>query len=85
MTSTVYLTAGQIVETAISRREINKLFREQDESDEWPVRGRFNATNRAIRRIQKLQRESGIYLEGLEYALAVEHEISCIVNEAVQK
>ena len=59
---------------------INALFRRQDESHLYPIRGRFDATERAIRRLRRLARE-GLALEpGLEYALALDAEISAIVN-----
>lgn len=59
---------------------INALFRRQDESHLYPIRGRFDATERAIRRLRRLARE-GLALEpGLEYALALDAEIGAIVN-----
>ena len=61
-------------------RAINKMFRLQDTSNLWPVSGKFNATNRAIRRAQKWQRESGVSLQGLEYCYFISSEISSIVN-----
>lgn len=64
-----------------SRRTINKWFREQDESGKWPICGRFNATERAIRIVRKFARVGGYDLQGLEYALALEAEISRIVNK----
>jgi hypothetical protein len=42
------------------RRIINKLFRRQDESDKWPIQGRFNVTDRAIRHAQKFEQASEI-------------------------
>lgn len=62
---------------------INALFRRQDESHLFPIRGRFNATERAIRRLQRLAREGAVIEPGLEYALALEAEISAIVNGAI--
>jgi hypothetical protein len=63
-----------------SIRIINRLFRARDDSDAWPVSGRFNATERAIRKLRRLQVvEHG----GLEYALSLDGEISRIVNQAV--
>lgn len=59
---------------------INALFRRQDESHLFPIRGRFNATERAIRRLQRLAREGAVIAPGLEYALALDAEISAIVN-----
>lgn len=59
---------------------INALFRAQDESNLWPVAGRFNATERAIRRLQRAQRDGACINSGLEYALALDAEISRVVN-----
>lgn len=60
-------------------RAINKIYRSQDESDLWPVKGRFNVTERAIRRVQRFARSNGA-IYGLEYCLAIENEMSDIVN-----
>lgn len=66
-----------------NRAAINRAFRAADESHLWPVRGRFNATERAIRRVQHFMREGGYDLTGLEYALALDAELSRVVNEAI--
>lgn len=47
----------------------------------WPICGRFNATERAIRRLQRTAEYT--YTDGLEYALALDSEISRIVNGEV--
>lgn len=61
-----------------TKRMINAYFRANDESHKWPICNKFDATGRAIRRLQ------GQYLHGgLEYFLALESEISSIVNAAV--
>ena len=66
-----------------NRRQVNKFFRSIDESKLFPVCGRFNATERAIRRVRKLERE-GLCLESpYEYGLALDAEISRIVNAAI--
>ena len=81
------LTPHEIAERAegldglANRAMINKLFRKQDESHLWPINGRFNATNRAIRRLQEAQRDGLCIDDGLEYALALDAEISNIVND----
>ena len=62
---------------------INRMYREQDESHLWPIRGRFNVTNRAIRRARDFERESGVALGGLEYCYILESALSDIVNGAV--
>lgn len=63
----------------MTRRQINAYFRKNDESHKWPICGRFNATERAIRRVRRYG--FGVY-GGLEYYLAVEHELIEIVNAA---
>ena len=55
-------------------RIINKLYRKQDESHMWPIRGKFNVTERAIRRTR------GSCDCPYSYALTLEQEISLIVN-----
>jgi uncharacterized protein (DUF1015 family) len=74
---------GYVVSTHASIRHINKLFRSIDESHKWPVSGRFNATERAIRRMRKLRREYGPGYTVEEYAYALRDEIARIVNAEV--
>ena len=66
----------------INVKKINKSFRAKDDSHLWPINGEFNATDRAIRRIAKLQKESGGCYYDCEYSyqLTLENEISQIVN-----
>lgn len=59
---------------------INRAFRRADESHLWPVLGKFDATERAIRRVRAFVRESGCPMYGLEYAYALDSEISRTVN-----
>lgn len=66
--------------TDMSVRQINQLFREHDESHLWPICGRFNATERAIRRVREVMRSNGA-TGGFEYALLLDEEIGKIVNE----
>lgn len=61
-----------------SKRVINAYYRANDESHKWPICNKFNATERAIRRLRPLRLN-----EGLEYFLALDREISRIVNGAV--
>lgn len=63
----------------MTKREIRRVFRDNDESHKWPVCGEFNATERAIRRVARMEREGG-KLSSLEYAYALDREISTIVN-----
>jgi hypothetical protein len=58
---------------------INKLYRKHDESDLWPICGRFNATERAIRQARKFQAASGA-VYGYEYSMLLDSLISDIVN-----
>lgn len=64
-----------------SVRKINKYFRLHDESNKYPICGRFNATERAIRRLRRNGTTGSLYYGGLEYYLALDREISLIVND----
>ena len=64
----------------MSIREINKHFRNEDDSNKWPICGKFNVTERAIRKLREYRRQGLEINEGLEYYLALEAEISDIVN-----
>lgn len=81
-----YLTAEQIADRAEAfdgkrnRAEINRLFRKQDESHLAPIYGRFNATERAIRRLRRAEADGAVIGDGLEYSYALDAEISNIVN-----
>jgi hypothetical protein len=64
----------------LSVRQINALFRQNDESHLWPIRGRFNVTERAIRRVRHdILRHIGS-TGGCEYAAILDAEIEHIVN-----
>ena len=63
--------------------KINKVFRKYDESNLWTVCGKFNVTERAIRRLRKWRRDGLDVNTGLEYALCLESEISRIVNNQI--
>ena len=56
---------------------INKLFRAQDESHLWPIRNRFNVTERAIKKARKY-RDSQV--DGLAYCFVLDQWLSVIVN-----
>ena len=60
--------------------QINNLFRRFDDSRAWPVCGRFNVTERAIRRLRRYRRAGLDIAPGLEYYLTLEREIGEIVN-----
>lgn len=66
----------------MSVRQINAYLRKNDDSHLWPICGRFNATERAIRRVRRLRRQGLDIYGGLEYYLTVEREICEIVNAA---
>ena len=59
--------------------KINRSYRAQDESHLYPINNRFDATERAIRKARKFQRESGA-VYGLEYSLLLDSILSDIVN-----
>ena len=60
-------------------KAINKLYRQQDESHTWPISGRFNATERAIRKAREIARANGAFY-GLEYSMTIDAILSEIVN-----
>ena len=65
--------------TDMSIRQINALFRAHDDSHLWPICGRFNATERAIRHLRKIMRSNG-ETGGFEYAYMLNEEIGFITN-----
>ena len=82
------LTAEQIAELTENKdgsaniRAINKYYRDQDESRLYPINNRFNATERAIRRVRAYSKQTGA-IYGLEYCYMIESELSNIVNNEV--
>ena len=52
-----YIPITETVTDKDTIRSVNSKFRKADESHLWPVCGRFNATERAIRRIRKHRTE----------------------------
>lgn len=66
-----------------NRSAINRAFRAADDSHLWPINNRFNATERAIRNVQRFMRDGGYDLTGLEYALALDAELSRVVNAGI--
>lgn len=70
-----------ITDTEKNRRAIRKLYHKQDESHLWPIRGKFNVTTRAAKRVSYyLMQGAGYDLAGLEYCLSLEDEMGRIVN-----
>lgn len=64
----------------LNRKQINAYFRKNDESNKWPICGKFNATERAINRVRRFEKRYGEKLQGMEYYLAIENQITDIVN-----
>jgi hypothetical protein len=60
---------------------INRHFRAEDESHLYPVCGRFNATERAIRKVRREFAECGIPCTGLEYAVAIDATLDSIISD----
>lgn len=60
---------------------IDRHFRAQDESHLYPICGRFNATERAIRKVRREFAECGIPCTGIEYAQAIDATLDRIVAE----
>jgi hypothetical protein len=55
---------------------VNRAMRALDDSGSWPIRSRFNGTDRAIRRVR------GYDFDGLDsYVRAVDFELGQIVND----
>jgi hypothetical protein len=61
-------------------RAVNRYYRDHDQSHLWPIRSRFDVTERAIRRIRKYRRFYGTPSDGLEYIYALSANIAQIVN-----
>ena len=59
---------------------VRRKMRAEDESHLWPVCNKFNATERAIRRLYKAQAGGLVIDSPLEYYAAIDAEISQIVN-----
>ena len=62
---------------------INKAFRLQDDSHLFPIRNRFNATERAIKQARAIMSAYGQACIGLEYCLTIDSRLSSIVNNAI--
>jgi hypothetical protein len=69
-----------ITDPRLNRLAINKLFYQQDDSELWPIRGRFNVTRRAIGRAMTFIGQTGEGESGLEYALLLDQIMGEIVN-----
>jgi hypothetical protein len=62
-------------------RAVNRYYRDHDESHKWPVRNRFNATERAIRKARQWRRDSGVDATGMEYVELLELILTELVND----
>jgi len=65
-----------------TKRQINAYFRANDCSHRWPICNKFDVTERAIRRLRRESHEC-LAAGGLEYFLALDAEISLIVNSVI--
>ena len=65
----------------MSIRQINAYFREHDESHLFPICGKFDVTERAIRKRRRLRHDGLCVSDGLEYYLTLENMIGEIVND----
>lgn len=63
------------------RKYIFSEMRKIDDSHLCPICNKFNATERAINRLRKFEREYGDKLAGLGLILFLDNEISNIVND----
>ena len=75
-----YLTGEEIAAMSRDRADVNRLFLAQDDSELWPICGKFNATKRAINRIRRLEREGLVLDDLLAYALTIKQITGDIVN-----
>ena len=61
--------------------EANREFRLKDESHKWPIRDKFNVTERAILHIRRAV-QMGLTIESIEhYKQLIDQECSLIVND----
>ena len=63
-----------------SIRLINRIFRDNDDSDLYPIYGEFNVTERAIRFYRRVMLPANGPCSNLEYIYGLEGKISEIVN-----
>jgi len=61
---------------------INRLYREQDESHLYPINGKFNVTERAIRQASDIRRQTEA-TAGIEYCYMLDSLITEIVNSEI--
>lgn len=74
----------------MSKRELiaaNRALRLIDDSDKWPICGKFNVTNRAIRRFRSLFIDTRVdwdFVTQSDYMQCVDNFIGQIVNGELQ-
>lgn len=66
--------------TSADIRRINREFRSRDESHLWPTCGRYNVTERAIRRVRRMVARGLVIDDPYSYEAILEQQISAIVN-----
>ena len=64
-----------------NRQAIINHFRMLDESHQYPINSRFNATKRAVKKLSEFEHGYGDEIYGLELALFLDAKISEIVND----
>ena len=67
--------------TLKEKRRVNKKFRASDDSHLYPICGRFNATERAIRHARKIANANGEFGSAYEYSECLSWLLSQIVND----
>lgn len=60
---------------------INMEYRRKDESHKWPINGKFNVTERAIRQVRTLAQAMGGIHNMYEYRALLDQHIAAIVND----
>jgi hypothetical protein len=61
-------------------RAVNRYYRDHDQSHLFPIRNRFDVTERAIRKARQWRRDSGQDAARLEYVELLELFLTEIVN-----
>ena len=72
--------ANDLTDPIKNRKAIDKLYLNQDDSDLWPIRGKFNCTKRAIKRAKYFMSQTNQDMMGLEYSYLIDSILSEIVN-----
>ena len=75
------LVEGQFSELGL-RRLVNAVLRACDQSELYPINGKFDATERAIRKTNRIEKANGTY-STQEYVLSVVGYVIHYVNKEV--